>query len=52
MAILQVMQLFTIGLEMLHENGTVVVDASGNTKETYDNADIQTLARAWTGFGQ
>jgi hypothetical protein len=46
----EVMELFTIGLVMLHENGTAMLDAAGNPIETYDTSDVQTLARAWTGF--
>jgi hypothetical protein len=46
----EVMELFTVGLVMLHENGTAKLDAAGNPIETYDTSDVQTLARAWTGF--
>ena len=45
-----VIRLFTIGLDMLHENGTLVVDENGNAVPTYSNKDIMTLARGWTGF--
>ena len=43
-------RLFTIGLDMLYENGTQVLDESGNAVPTYSNKDIMTLARGWTGF--
>ena len=43
------MQLFSIGLYMLHENGTKVTDSDGNFIPTYGNADILNFARAWTG---
>jgi len=46
----EIMQLFTVGLERLHDNGTVMTDDSGNILETYDNDDIMTMARAWSGF--
>ena len=44
------MQLFTIGLFRLHENGTQILDGEGNPLSTYNNQDIMTLARGWTGF--
>ena len=44
-------QLFTIGLYELNEDGTQVIDSStGRPKETYTNEDIESFARAWTGF--
>ena len=46
----ELMQLFTIGLYMLHPNGTQQLDASGATIETYDAFLIQSCARVWTGF--
>ena len=45
------MQLFTIGLYVLNEDGTQVIDSTtGKPKETYTNEDIESFARAWTGF--
>ncbi len=45
------MQLFTIGLYVLNEDGTQVFDSStGEPKQTYTNEDIESFARAWTGF--
>lgn len=44
------MQLFTVGLLRLHNNGTIMVDGQGNPIPTYDNMDVMTFARAWTGF--
>ena len=46
----EVMQLFTIGLYELNSDGTYKLDASGKPIETYDNADIQGLARVFTGW--
>jgi cullin-associated NEDD8-dissociated protein 1 len=46
----EIMQLFSIGLWKLNDNGTRIRDASGNVLETYSNLDIQDLARIWTGF--
>ena len=46
----EVMQLFTIGLLKLNDEGTVVVDENGKPIEVYTNEDIESFARAWTGF--
>jgi uncharacterized protein (DUF1800 family) len=43
------MQLFTIGLNKLNQDGTTVV-IDGRPVPTYDNLDILTFARAWTGL--
>jgi hypothetical protein len=44
------MQLFTIGLWKLNDDGTVQLDENGDKIPTYSNSDIMTFARAWTGF--
>ena len=44
------MQLFTIGLWKLNEDGTAQLDENGQRIPTYSNEDIMTFARAWTGF--
>jgi hypothetical protein len=46
----EIMQLFTIGLLALDENGTPKRDEYGTLIETYTNDDIMSFARAWTGF--
>jgi cullin-associated NEDD8-dissociated protein 1 len=46
----EVMQLETIGLEMLNMDGTVIKDGRGNPIPTYDTEDIIVFSRAWTGF--
>ena len=46
----EVMQLFTIGLYQLNIDGTLQLDAQGKPIESYDNADIQGLARVFTGW--
>jgi len=47
----EVMQLFSIGVYLLNIDGTVKVSPStGLPFPTYRNTDIQTFARAWTGF--
>lgn len=41
----------TVGLIQLNQDGTPILDpATGNPLETYTNEDIESLARAWTGF--
>ena len=45
----EIMQLFTIGLWELNGDGTQRLDAAGRPVMTYDNDDIVTLSRAWTG---
>lgn len=44
------MQLFTIGLFKLRDDGTRVLDAAGEPLATYDNDDILAFARVWTGW--
>ena len=46
----EVMQLFTIGLYQLNADGSLKLDATGKPIETYDNNDIQGLARVFTGW--
>ncbi|MDO4906124.1 MAG: DUF1800 family protein [Lautropia sp.] len=46
----EVMQLFSIGLEQLNLDGTPKLDAHGNPLPTYDNNDVQGLARVFTGW--
>lgn len=46
----EVMQLFSIGLYSLHNNGTRILDTGGRFVETYTNDDISEYARVWTGF--
>ena len=47
----ELMQLFTIGVNELNENGTPKLDAQGQLIATYRQADIETFARVLTGFG-
>jgi len=44
------MQLFTIGLEKVNMNGTILLDKNRYPIKTYDSKDIESFARAWTGF--
>jgi uncharacterized protein (DUF1800 family) len=46
----EVMQLFTIGLYQLNIDGTLQMDSQGKPIESYDNVDIQGLARVFTGW--
>jgi len=46
----EIMQLFSVGLYDLNMDGTYKLDTDGEPIQTYDNTDIQTFARAWTGF--
>ena len=46
----EMMQLFTIGLNMLNQDGTLQLDVSGNPIPTYTEAQVQAFARAYTGW--
>jgi len=46
----EVMQLFTIGLYELNQDGTPVLDTEGKPIATYDNDDIQAFAKVFTGL--
>ncbi|ADW68695.1 protein of unknown function DUF1800 [Granulicella tundricola MP5ACTX9] len=44
------MQLFTIGINELNEDGTATLDGSGNMIPAYTQAQVQAFARAYTGW--
>ncbi len=44
------MQLFTIGLNLLNQDGTPQLDATGNLIPSYTQAQVQAFARAYTGW--
>ncbi len=46
----ELMQLFTIGLNMLNSDGTLQLDGSGNPIPTYTQAQVQEFAAAYTGW--
>lgn len=46
----ELMQLFTIGLWQLHDNGHQKRDSNGEPVATYTNEDIRTIASMLTGF--
>jgi len=47
----EIMQLFSIGLYELNQDGTRKKDTDGNDIPTYNNADIKEMARVFTGLG-
>ncbi|MEM9778010.1 MAG: DUF1800 family protein [Chloroflexota bacterium] len=47
----EVMQLFSIGLFELNQDGTRRKDSRGNDIPTYDNNDIKEFAKIFTGLG-
>jgi uncharacterized protein (DUF1800 family) len=46
----EVMQLFTIGLYQLNDDGSQKLDATGKPIPTYSNTDVMGLAAVFTGF--
>lgn len=46
----EIMQLFTIGLFQLNNDGSRKLDTNNNAIETYTNADVTNLARVFTGY--
>jgi uncharacterized protein (DUF1800 family) len=46
----ELMQLFSIGLYALNQDGTLQLDSTGNTIPTYTQAQVQAFARAYTGW--
>ncbi len=46
----EVMQLFTIGLYQLNDDGTQKLDSTGQPIPTYSNTDVMGLAAVFTGF--
>ncbi len=46
----EIMQLFSIGVDTLNQDGTPVLDAQGNRVPSYDQNTISNLARILTGW--
>jgi uncharacterized protein (DUF1800 family) len=46
----ELMQLFTLGLNQLNEDGSLKLDSSGNPIPTYDQNAVQAFALAFTGW--
>lgn len=47
----EIMQLFTIGLYELNQDGSYILDGDGNRIPTYTNDDIKEFAKIFTGLG-
>lgn len=47
----EIMQLFTIGLYELNQDGSYVLDNEGHRIPTYNNDDIKEFAKVFTGLG-
>ena len=46
----EIMQLFTMGINKLNMDGSLALNDQGETMLAYTNEDIESFARAWTGF--
>ncbi|MDX6304193.1 MAG: hypothetical protein QOI77_1162 [Blastocatellia bacterium] len=46
----EIMQLFSIGVDTLNQDGTPVLDGQGNRIPSYDQSTIANLARVFTGW--
>src|SRR6266550_3336397 len=46
----EIMQLFSIGVDTLNQDGTPVLDSQGNRVPTYDHTPISNLSRVFTGW--
>jgi len=46
----EILQLFTIGLFMLNQDGTLQLDGQGNPIPTYDQEDINNYTKVFTGW--
>jgi len=44
------MQLFTLGVNMLNQDGTLQLDGNGNPIQPYTELQVQAFARAYTGW--
>jgi len=44
------MQLFSLGLTRMSMDGNPMTTSNGQVIETYDNIDLFSYARAWTGL--
>lgn len=48
----ELLQLFSVGLYMLNQDGTFVLDVQGNRVPTYDQAKIDQFTKVFTGWTQ
>src|SRR5258706_10104862 len=46
----EIMQLFSVGTDMLNQDGTPMLDVNGNRIPTYGQTEITNLARVFTGW--
>ncbi|MFO1325457.1 MAG: DUF1800 family protein [Burkholderiales bacterium] len=46
----ELMQIFTVGVNRMNDDGSLWVDGNGRLVPTYTQADVETLARILTGF--
>ncbi len=46
----EILQLFTVGLFMLNQDGTIIVDGQGNPVPTYDQTDVDNFTEVFTGW--
>jgi uncharacterized protein (DUF1800 family) len=46
----ELMQLFTLGIDQLNQDGTLQLDGNGNPIPNYTEAQVQAFARAYTGW--
>lgn len=46
----ELMQLFTIGLNLINEDGSLQLDANGNPIPTYSQAQVTAFGRVYTGW--
>jgi len=46
----ELMQLFTLGIDMLNQDGTLQLDTSGNPIPVYTETQVQAFARVYTGW--
>jgi uncharacterized protein (DUF1800 family) len=46
----ELMQLFTLGLSQTNQDGTPILDGSGNPVPTYTQDDVMALGRSFTGW--
>ncbi|HMO82328.1 MAG TPA: DUF1800 domain-containing protein [Pyrinomonadaceae bacterium] len=46
----EILQLFTIGLFMMNQDGTLILDGQGNPIPTYDQGDVDEFTKVFTGW--
>ncbi len=46
----ELMQLFTTGIDLLNQDGSLQLDSNGNAIPVYTEAQVQAFARAYTGW--